>query len=178
MDKCWTKRARGIRRCHESLQLPGLHVEELWPHFPPLKMSVWLQMKHLSVKWSERSRSNCWIETCNYASSFSLSHISTVGASLEGRRLQSGLQQKETVCSEGSEDRTPKVAPESKEKTKSEIPVSSVRKKWKLVLLPGRIPLFWCFYSNSFHVPILPSCRVLIMQHVEKADKCQMQYDC
>lgn len=101
--------------CHESLRLPELRVEELRPHFPPLKMSVWLQMKHSSVKWNERSRSNCWIETCNYASSFSLSHIGTTGASLEGRCLQSGVQQKETVCSEGSENRTPKVAPNRRE---------------------------------------------------------------
>lgn len=170
MDKCWTKRARGV--CRWSLQLPGLHVEGLWPHFPPLKMSVWLQMKHSSVKWNERSRSNCWIETCNYASSCSLSHISTAGASLEGRSA-------ETVSSEGSEDRTPKVAPESKEKrrprVKSQFPLS------------GRNGNLCCnqggFLYSGVSIATVSMCPFyhlaeFLLCNMWKADKCQMLYDC
>lgn len=58
----------------------------------------------------------------------------------------------------GKRERTQRVNP----------PFPSHRKKWKLVSLPGRVLLFWCFYSNSFYVPILPTCRVIIMQRVKK----------
>lgn len=60
---------------------------------------------------------------------------------------------------------------DKKERQRVKPPFPSHRKKWKLVSLPGRMPLFWCFYSNSFYVPILQTCWVIIMQYVKKTTK-------
>lgn len=172
LKKCWTMLARGACWCCESLDHPRFHVGELWSRFTALKMSVWLQMKHSSVKWNERSWSNCsWVKpiimppvSASFASALQVHHCRAAAFNQEFSRKKGLLKQQRTGPQSGSREQT-------KENINSEIPVPSLRKKWKLLLLPGRIPLFWCFYSNSFHVPILQTCRALIMQHVEKADK-------
>lgn len=64
----------------------------------------------------------------------------------------------------GKRERTQRVKP----------PFPSHRKKWKLVSLPGRVLLFWCFYSNSFYVPILPTCSYYYATCEKKKKNTQM----
>lgn len=104
-----------------SVSAPSRLGEELWPHFTPLKMSVWRQMKHSSVKWNERSRSNCWIETCNYASLTWAPQVHRWRAAAFSRELSrkkwSAVKVRRSGPRSGSREQT-------KEKTESEIPVS------------------------------------------------------
>lgn len=122
----------------------------LWGRSGPccsIKRSVWLQMMRSGVKWDERSWSDCsWAKPVIMPLVLA-SSTAPAGGGAEGWR-------------DSAEQR--------KKNTRSETPVPSFRKKWKLVLLPGRVPLFWCFYSNNFHVPVLPACRVGITQHGKK----------
>lgn len=58
---------------------------------------------------------------------------------------------------------------ERRPNTKSETPFFHLTgRNENLCRYQGGCLLFWCFYSNSFYVPILPTCRFIIMQHVEK----------
>lgn len=64
------------------------------------------------------------------------------------------------------------------ENTKSETPSTISQEEIKIVSFPGRVLLFWCFYSNSFYVPIftnLQSYYYATCNH--KKHKCQKQYD-
>lgn len=128
LKKCWTMLARGVCWCCGSLHHPGFHVGELWPRFTPLKMSVWLQMKHSNVKWNERSWSNCsWVKpvimppvSASFASALQVHHWRAFAFNQEFSRKKGSA--------EAAEAQSPKVAPESKRKrtpiVKSQFPLS------------------------------------------------------
>lgn len=142
-------------------------LDSVWDRSGPFcsikKVSV-ADLKHSGVKWDKRSWSDCsWVKPVIIPPV--LASFTSAPQMHHWRAAASQVQQKKN--SSGAEDRRDSKE-QRKENTRSETPVPSFRKKWKCVLLPGRVPLFWCFYSNNFHVPVFPACRVGIMQHAKK----------